>query len=270
MPPRGRSVEVLVDCPACRVEGARVEVVAGEVAEESRCRLCGEQTREGRVTRPADSRDTPAKAEALLRRWAVEEADPDVDAFVRANFGAELPVVCAKLVAGERVETSLEVVAWLFGGRGAFAGVSAVGARLRAEDEPTDAVELAAPEAGPRAGPDPLDVTRALAAARMVDGRDPPEAALAFEEARIALGAPELPAGQLRVWRPNEVGSVRDPAQTLAWMRRIALADGQVDPSELRLLRAYARAWRVDLEAVSLDERPWWQHLREIVRGILA
>ncbi len=43
LPPRGRAVEVLVDCPTCRVEGARVELVADEIAAESRCRLCGER-----------------------------------------------------------------------------------------------------------------------------------------------------------------------------------------------------------------------------------
>ncbi len=83
-------------------------------------------------------------------------------------------------------------------------------------------------------------------------------------QALAALGCPPPTAEDRRVWRPNEVGSVPDPAGTLAWMRRIALADGEADPSEVRLLRAYARAWRVDLEEVRVDDPPWWRRIGEI------
>ena len=83
-------------------------------------------------------------------------------------------------------------------------------------------------------------------------------------QAIAALGCPAPLPEDRRVWRPNEVGTVPDPDATLAWMRRIALADGEADPSEVRLLRAYARAWRVDLEDVRMDAPPWWRRLPEI------
>jgi hypothetical protein len=265
MPPRGRALEVLVDCPTCGVEGARVELIAGEAAEETRCRLCGERTRDGVCVEPAAPRDTLPAARARLLRWAAEEDEPDVEAFVRANFGGStLESVCARLVAGERVETSLEVVAWLFGGKGAFAGVGAIGARLRREDETTDTVDLGAPEVAAPRGPDPRDATRALCAVAMADGRVHPAEEPLLTEALAALGCPAPLPEDRRVWRPNEVGTVPDPAATLAWMRRIALADGEADPSEVRLLRAYARAWRTDLEEVHVDDPPWWRRLGEI------
>ncbi len=261
LPPRGRAVEVLVDCPTCRVEGARVELVADEIAAESRCRLCGERAVDGVVVVPGLRFVDEAVARDALAGWAREEGEDDVDAFVRANFsGRDRAQVCAALVAGEPVETSLEVVAWLFGGRGAFAGVSALGARLRHEDEPTDAVELAAVTSSPTAF-DPRDVTRALCAIVLADGRVHPAEEPLLAEALLALGAPVPTPTDRRVWRPNEVGPVADPAATLSWMRRLALADAEADPSEVRLLRAYARAWRADVDAIEIVEPAWWVRL---------
>ncbi len=261
LPPRGRAVEVLGDCPTCRVEGARVELVADEIAAESRCRLCGERAVDGVVVAPGLRFVDEVVARDALAGWAREDGEPDVEAFVRANFsGKALPEVCAALVAGAPVETSLEVVAWLFGGRGAFAGVSALGARLRHEDEPTDAVELA-PVTSAATPLDPRDVTRALCAIVLADGRVHPAEEPLLQEALLALGAPAPTPADRRVWRPNEVGPVADPAATLSWMRRLALADAEADPSEVRLLRAYARAWRADVDAIEIVEPTWWMRL---------
>jgi hypothetical protein len=49
-------------------------------------------------------------------------------------------------------------------------------------------------------------------------------------------------------------------------MRAIALADGEADPSEVRLLEAYARAWQVPLAAIAVAEAPWSTRLAQAWR----
>lgn len=314
MQARGPSVEVLVDCPNCRIEGARVEIVVrgdhlGEGAARredravsGRCRMCGAADEGGVPVRAGIRAWDEARVRAALADWAAEEGERDVAAFVRANFGeSDLAGIVRKLVAGERVETSFEVVAWLFGGRGAVAGMTPDAAQAyaegaspghdgTAEDGSTDLPEgepgatsgealrraRRHPVATVRGQPPPppesrIDArrraaTRALCAARAADGRQHPAEETVLTEALAALELPAPVPGDERVWRPNEIGGVPDPAGTLRWMRALALADGEADPSEVRLLEAYARAWQVPLEAITVAEPPWTTRLGQAWR----
>ncbi len=301
MQARGPSVEVLVDCPNCRVEGARVEIVVrgeqdgqrGDHAVSSRCRMCGATEEAGVPVRAGTRAWDEASTRAALADWAAEEGEHDVAAFLRANFGErDLGALVRKLVAGERVETSFEVVAWLFGGRGAVAGMTPDAAQAHAEarhvrtdvgavpDRATDlhdgAADATAGEALRRGQPPPPQdrhledrrraATRALCAARAADGRQHPCEDPVLAEALAALDLPAPEPADERVWRPNELRGVPDPAGTLRWMRAIALADGEADPSEVRLLQAYARAWQEPLESITVAETPWSTRLGQAWR----
>ena len=350
MQARGPSVEVLVDCPNCRVEGARVEIVVrgDHLAEASarredhavsgRCRMCGAADEGGRVLSAGARAWDETSVRAALASWAAEEGETDVAAFVRANFGErDLEGIVRKLVAGERVATSFEVVAWLFGGRGAVAGMTpdagqahvvgshsvaghgdgeasgevggadttagealrrarrhrwsrrdlrwrAWGGSVRLKATPRQARRATDPAPGgrhpvatargrqpPPPQESPLearrrDATRALCAARAADGRQHPAEDPVFAEALTALDVPVPAPADERVWRPNELRRAPDPAGTLRWMRAIALADGEADPSEVRLLEAYARAWQVPLDAIAVAEAPWSTRLAQAWR----
>ncbi|MBM4369386.1 MAG: hypothetical protein FJ102_24450, partial [Deltaproteobacteria bacterium] len=70
-----------------------------------------------------------AEVAAALADWARAEGD-DLDGFVAANFGGRgVAAVSASVRRGERVETSFDVVAWLFkdrvGGQAAVGGATA-------------------------------------------------------------------------------------------------------------------------------------------------
>lgn len=89
----------------------------------------------------------------------------------------------------------------------------------------------------------------------VADGHVRPGERRFLDRALAEMGAPPLPDGELRVWRPYELGAVDDPARLLRAMRLLALVDREADGSEERVLREYARAWRLELPEGPL-ERP--------------
>lgn len=253
-----RPCQVLSDCPNCKVESALLELVDPHgrvgVALSARCRLCAYATELGDVVRLGDPFVLPEDVIEALGRWAAEEGEPDVGVFVAANFSGGGPAhVAARVLAGERVETSFDVIAHLFpgtmGGRGAAAAqdegprLPKVGAAQRTASTSTQP-KIAAP-ADP--APDPRDIGRALASVMLADGRIR-KAERAFLDRTLAeLGAPPLPDADLRVWRPTELGPVANPARVLEAMRLLALVDHEADGSEARVLREFARAWGLRL-----------------------
>lgn len=281
---RGAS-QVLSDCPHCKVEAALVELIEPSlrvgVALEGRCRLCGYTTELGEVTQLGRPFYVEAEVIEALGRWAVEEGEGDVVLFAQANFNGRTPSIIARgVLAGERIDTGFDVIAWLFpalqgGGRGIEDEErprQRVGeAAPRPEREPVVAVRRTVTWDGDPGVPtaDPRDIGRALASIMLADGVIHPAERRFLEVVMAKLGAPPLAETDLRVWRPTEIGPVADPKALLDAMRRLALCDGEADDSERRVILEFARAWRLAVPADPLpDPRPLprlWRGLSRLV-----
>ena len=115
--------QVLSDCPRCRVESAVVELVDPSIVEgiavESHCRLCGYATSMGQITSEGVRFREEAQARAALFAWAEAEGEGDLEVFCVANLGGLcVEAACQRLLAGQRITTSFDVVAFLFPGLG--------------------------------------------------------------------------------------------------------------------------------------------------------
>lgn len=257
-------LQVLSDCPSCRVESGVLELVLPNQPATGSCRLCGFE-REGSSIRSAGTRfRTAEEVEAALAAWASLEGEP-TQRFVEANFRAgSAAAVAAVVLAGERVETSFDVVAWLF--RTRTMGAMALGGAVTHETSPAPegraisggggASPPATPPtltpheapAAPRARElDLLAVTRALTSTALADGRVAAAERAVLERACTRLGAPQPRDEDWRAWRPNEIGVPPDPAATVKAMIAVALADKVPDIGEARVIREFARSWRVPL-----------------------
>lgn len=297
-------VQILSACPSCRVEAAVVELVELRAAPpdsptdrgrvvEGRCRLCGRWEREGAVLdRGIPFRDA-VQVHAALLRWARTEGEDDVHAFVASGFGGlSTPQVVDALLAGRPVETSFDVIAWLFPG---LAGAGGGGGKVEASEL------LRAAEAGPRGGgvvarsparealpaPEPppeeapVDERRlalqALAAVMLADGViRPGERAFLDGFARRA-GLPGLDEGLVRPWRPTDLPLPRAPGPILEAMVELSFIDHERDGSEWRVIREFARHWGHPLEPLeALGQRredqvaPAMVRLWRSLRGLLV
>jgi len=264
-PSAGGPLQVLCDCPHCRVESAMVELVdAIARMHHARCRMCGLELSSGTILAAGRAFADAAAVEQALAAWAHEEGEP-VDGFVAANFsGLNAGQVADAVLVGQRVRTSFDVVAWLF--RSRTAGAVALGAPGRpaspdgagggatatpgvaADDAPAGPAVRPPPErVAQRPPPDPRVVTRALVATALADGRVEPAERTVLDKLCARLEAPLPTEDDWRAWRPLELGAPPDPAATVQAMIVLALADKIPDLGEERVIREFARAWRVPL-----------------------
>jgi hypothetical protein len=275
--------EALADCEACLVESAVVELIAARgVVLERRCRLCLREHRDGALVHAGEPlRGDPDAGRRALARWAKGEGDPEVERFVLAHFGGlGLDAVAERLARGERVETCFDAIAWLFPGVGAVGG----GARAPAP-EVHDTLETGPPRftttepriqrADPsrpdvrraRASVPPISIpvthesiprhlqplrvsARALASVMLADGEASPADRAFLDRTLAAWGHPPLEPADLAIWRPHDLGWPHDPGAVVEAMCRLAYVDGQRDATEWRVVREFARAWGVSLDAV--------------------
>jgi hypothetical protein len=270
--------EALSDCAHCRVESSSLELIASRggrgVVLEKRCRVCLREERAGSLVHEGERfLNDPARAQAALQRWALVEGDEDVARFVLAHFGGlDVNAVCARLAAGARVETSFDAIAWLFPGVGAVGGggstampeervSEATSTRGTAPDSMRPMAVMRARTSLPPSIPlthesipkqlQPLRVSaRALASVMLSDGEATPRDRAYLEQTLSTWGHPPLENEDLAVWRPHDLGFPHDPELVVAAMCRVAYLDGDRDATEWRVVREFARAWGVSLDAV--------------------
>lgn len=297
---------VLSACPSCKVEAALLELFDPEqrvgVALESQCRLCGYQAELGEVKQPGAQFGSVFEVMAALDRWAEEDREEDVRAFTIHNFQGMTPEqVADRILAGLPVETGFDVIAWLFP-----SSAMAMGAGERREPRPPEPerppgmrpalqkLSLQKPDPGepapirpqdlrirhtrsadadappPPTAIDPLAPARALVSVMMADGQPHPAERRAVEALLKAGEHPALPEAEWRVYRPQEAGNPKDAAAIVAGMRRVAMSDGVVDGSEVRVIREYARAWQIPFDARTMPRGGTFEEIRRAIMDWLS
>jgi tellurite resistance protein len=291
--------ELRVDCPSCRVEGARVESWDLEfpscrlgVPNVVRCSLC-RQSAEGRVPQlanPSPGDGCPACGSALddasrdanrcpfcgahalleekmaaftfananelsngLDAWAREEGLGSARDLLDAYFVLTSPAdVYASMTRGERVETTFDVADYLFSGGGAGGAAAAEPAVMRVEEEAPPSTLRPPPQSIRKVG-GPREELLAIASVAAADGEASADDQQILLRAAQKRGVPPLSPEDIRVWRPNEIdppATLVDRERVIEEMFQMSVCDGQLDDSELRVIKDFARAWGIDPERV--------------------
>ncbi|MBT3218089.1 MAG: hypothetical protein HN348_03285, partial [Proteobacteria bacterium] len=212
------------------------------------CDRCGYSPTIFEKAPPLEMSD-PKRALKHLRLWAALEGETDVEVFCQSNMGLSADQVVDLLRQKQKVGTTFDVIAFLFPGGGQ-------GGR-ETEGPPIKVVQQS--ELPPTPPPletstskfDPRIPARALVSVMVADGE-----LRGGEEHFIARflereGLPPLSQQDMRVWRPQEVGKVTNPAMReliVEAMVHLMHLDRERDGSEWKVITAYARAWNVDDE----------------------
>lgn len=227
------------------------------------CHGCGSRATLA-LSRAGDDLRDPATLERAVRSLMAAEGDDDLAGFVRHTFGAaDLAALGARYAEGATVEATLD------GGVGFLSGAVARAnpATPRPEFTPT---RTHLPD-------DRRAMLLALVSVLMADGqRDVRETGL-VEAFLKAEGLAPLAPAEMRVYRPVEVAAKVPPDRReglVSLMAQLAYADGVADPSEVRVLRAFADAWGVEqsevdrwLETYRLARRSRRQRLLDRLRS---
>lgn len=261
--------ELRTDCAHCACEGSRIETWDPDALAcrydtplSATCRVCGHTVRSVVLGVDAHLEDvTPprrpaslAELEAALDAWAPLEGAGDRQGLVDAYFVLRSPAeVFAALSRGERVETTFDVTDFLFsGGAGTAAAGEPAVMREREEEASPVTVRIPQPVSIRRIG-GARDELLALASVAAADGEAGPDDLAVLERAAQKRGVPLLPLADVRVYRPNEVDpppTLVDRERVLEEMFQMAWSDGQMDDSEMRVIKSFARAWGIDPERV--------------------
>jgi Zn ribbon nucleic-acid-binding protein len=243
-------------CPTCGIEGSRLETWDDHaVPLATRCRLCGHAMRRNvsalEELTPARPIRSLAELEAALTAWAHEEGLESAADLVEAYFAlTSTTAIYEALVVGDPVETTFDVADYLFSGGAAGGGATAGPSILREEETAPSTMRIPQPVSIARLG-GPRDELLALASVAAADGEAHPDDLAALLRAAQKRGVPPLDPPDIRVWRPNEVAppsTLPDRERVLEEMFRMGWADGQMDESEIRVIKDFARAWGIDPE----------------------
>lgn len=235
------SFEIRGQCKTCLFEGARIESWDGDELVEETCRVCVEG-------RPPMSRDAAREA---LERWARAEGLRDAKELVDVYF--VLPNMDAVLDSygrSEPVETTFDVADYLFsGGAGGTGGEAAV---MRTDDEERAPITMRIPPPPSihRYGTS-YDELLALAAVAAADGEAGVDDLEFLKRAAEKRQIPPLAQDVIHVRRPTEIDpppTLNDRERVLEEMFQMAMSDGQMDESEIRVIRGFSMAWGIDPE----------------------
>jgi hypothetical protein len=228
-------------CPSC---GAPLD---DAMREARRCPFCG-----AHAVLDERAAARPMHQASALAAWAREEGLASADELVAAYF--VLPTVDDVLAAcarGERIETTFDVADYLFSGGGGAPSAGEPAVLVRDDDRPPVTQRLSqAPPSLRRVG-GPREELLALASVAAADGEASVEDQAVLVRAAGKRGIAPLDEGAVRVWRPNEIDpppTLVDRERVLEEMFQMAWADGQLDESELRVIRDFSRAWGIDPE----------------------
>lgn len=236
-------------CPSCG------STLTDDIRNAHRCPYCGSHAE--MVDRT--STRTPGSEEELraaLDVWARAEGLANAQELIETYF--VLPTVrevFAALGRKEPLETTFDVADYLFssggGAGGAASGEKAV--MREPEEEAPSTLRMPKPASVRKVG-GPRDELLAIASIAAADGDASADDQAILLRAATQRQVVPLAPEDVRVWRPNELdppATLPDRERVLEEMFQMAFADGQMDESELRLIKDYARAWGVDPQRVA-------------------
>jgi hypothetical protein len=235
------SFELRGQCKTCSFEGARIEVWDGEMLVDETCRVCVDG-------RAPSSRDA---TRAALDAWARVEGLRDAKELVEVYFVlTNIDAVLDAYGRGEVVETTFDLADYLFsGGAGGTGGEAAV-MRTEEEEKPPITQRMPPPPSIQRYGT-AYDELLAIAAVAAADGEAGEDDLSFLKRAAEKRQIPPLAPEVIHVRRPTEIDpppTLNDRERVLEEMFQMAMSDGQMDESEIRVIRGFSRAWGIDPE----------------------
>lgn len=228
-------------CPGC---GAALDEA---MQEARRCPFCGAHASLEDRARP-QLFAALADLDRALERWAREEglfsAQELIDVYFVLRSSTE---IFGALERGERVETTFDVADYLF----SAGGGGAAGEPVIVREKAPPSTERVPPPSSLRRVGGPREELLAIASVAAADGEASQDDLVVLARAADRRGIPPLGPEDIRVWRPNEIDpppTLDDRERVLEEMFQMGWSDGQMDESEMRVIRSFSRAWGIDPE----------------------
>jgi uncharacterized tellurite resistance protein B-like protein len=237
-------------CPSCE------RALDGSAVDERRCKACRATALLEQVDPPA-TLSSEAELVARLDAWCKVEGLASRESLLESHFSEpSIAQILACIAARQPIATPIDPFA--LGG----ARLASSNASLPAAEEPASAPRSAPPPSAP-----PRAVVYPLVSVIVADGEVHASERDVVNRFLTSEGLEPLRADELVVHRAEDVARFvpRDKREkVIELMCETACADGIPDASEVRVIRAYAAAWDVPEDKLSL----WlWGHEQAAASG---
>jgi hypothetical protein len=240
--------QILHCCPNCLIDGVLIESYEEgmETFSSFSCSFCGyeEGHSSGFVFTDLDqTRD-------LLHKWIIKEGGTDINHFCEMNFcGLTEEEVLSRLLQKKTIESSFDVLEYLFPG---FAG-GGLSITTEIEEEywedplPTEEAYTYIPDKNI-----PVEA-RALAAVMLADGSLKEQEEELINQTLMLDGLSCLQDKDKHGWMPMDLPIPSDPEDLILKMLDVAFVDHDLDESEWRVIKEFARYWGCDRKKLNAE-----------------
>lgn len=232
---------ILHSCPNCLIEGVLIEAFEESVEEPVSfvCSFCHyEPNKQGGLVF-VDAEQTRRH----LQEWVHKEGGKDVEQFCDMNFyGLSQQEVVGRLLNKKPIESSFDVLEYLFPGFGG-GGIS-----ITTDEDEEYWEESQMTEEAYSYVPDssiPVEA-RALAAVMLADGNWREDEELLINQFLHSRGLSPIQETDKHGWMPVDLPIPDDPEILVVQMMDVAFVDGELDESEWRVIKEFARYWGYD------------------------
>jgi len=193
---------------------------------------------------------SPSQTEKYLSDWVREKGGFDLDRFCELNFcglsGAE---VVQRLIKKEKIPATFDILEHIFPG---FAGGGMsisleTGAEYWEEDAPTEEAYTYRPD------PDIPIEARALCAVMLADGKIHDVEQQLITQILKNTGKKAQTEADMQSWLPVDLPIPKDPDALVIHMLEVAFCDDELDETEWRVIREFARYWGFDRKRLELE-----------------
>ena len=239
---------ILHSCPNCLIEGVFIEYYE-EGTEEPisvSCTFCQFEPSKNEGFQFLDEKQTRAH----LHSWVQKEGCKSAQQFCEMNFyGLSEEEVVQRLLKKEKIESTFDVMEYLFPGFGG-GGISITMEENEEWEEPlfTEEAYSYVPDASI-----PVEA-RALAAVLLADGMWKEEEEVLANQLLHEQGLAQIQEADKYGWMPIDLPIPKNPEVLILQMMEVAFADEELDESEWRVIKEFARYWGCDRKKL-LSER---------------
>ena len=252
-----RSFQVLSPCPNCKIDAVLVETYDDAIVQSipisKKCSFCGYEEEMLQVISQGGTWGSPLAALHDLETWAKSEGSDNVDLFCTSNLGGlSAQEVAERLYKKQEIPSSFDVLAFLFPGM-AGGGISVtIDSEPQPLGDPLDTEERNA--YSPPTHEDIPVVARALAAVMLADGQVLEVERRVLDDLLQQFGDAPLLDSDLQQWLPVDLPIPKDPEALVRAMLEVAFADGELDETEWRVIREFARYWGCDRKKLEAEK----------------
>ena len=236
------SLQILHNCPHCKIEGILVEGYQETEEKPSlfACSFCGyeEKMKSGGMLFLSES-----QTKEHLQVWIKTQGGSDMERFCELNFcGLSASEVVSRLINKQDIPASFDILEHIFPG---FAGGGMsitldVGEELWEEDAPTEEAYTYRPD------PNIPIESRALCAVMLADGKIHEKERQLIAQILSDSGCPPPKESDIQSWLPVDLPIPNDPDSLVISMLDVAFCDAELDETEWRVIREFARYWGFD------------------------